>query len=140
MKLWRELSSLAVLALIPAIMTGWLHPKHPEWSRTRIQVDQVELNDVLNWKSPVLWVDARATSTYQQKHIPEAVSLNESEWEQLLPGFLATWKPGVRVVVYCNTQECDASQAVAMRIKKELNLTEIYVLHGGWSSWEQNHH
>src|SRR3972149_741050 len=127
----RECGLLLVIAAVPALLTCWLHPKHPVWSWNRPGVEQVDLSGVSRWTTPVLWVDAREAQAYTKAHIPGAVLLNESEWERLLPGFLEAWQPGTKVIVYCDTQACNASEEVALRLRRELNLKDIFVLKGG---------
>lgn len=139
MKPWRQCGLLLLAAVIPALLTGWLHPRRPEWSWQKPAVIQVSLDEVARWQGAVLWVDARETRAYEQRHVPGAVSLNETEWNRLLPGFLEAWQPSAHIVVYCNSEQCDASQAVALRLKRELDLPEIHVLKGGWSAWQQAH-
>ena len=133
----RESVLLLGLAVVPALLALWLHPKRPILSWNAPAVESVELAAVRQWSGPVLWVDARKAEAYKAEHIPGAISLNESEWEQRLPGLMEAWRPGQRVIVYCDTQECDASQAVALRIRRELNLQDVFVLKGGWTAWQQ---
>ena len=135
----RECALLLLLAAVPALLAGWLHPKRPAWSWTKPGVAGVGWGEVSHWSSPILWVDARAAEAYATQHIPGAISLNEGDWERLLPGFLESWRPGAKVVVYCDSQACDASQGVALRLQRELNLADIYVLEGGWGAWEKTH-
>jgi len=130
----RDCLVLLLLAVVPALLTLWLHPRRPAW--TKPAVPQLELAEITRWPTPVLWVDARETPAYAKEHIPGAVSLNETEWERLLPGFLAAWHPNARVVIYCDSQACNASEEVALRLQRELNLSEISVLKGGWASWK----
>ncbi len=138
MKTWREALLLAVLAVIPALLTAWLHPKRPAWNWSPPAVTQVELEAVTRWRTTVLWVDARTSSAYAQRHVPDAISLNEAEWERLLPGFLKAWRHGAKVVVYCDSQACNSSEEVARRLRRELNLDEVFVLKGGWAAWQQS--
>jgi len=133
----REAVLLLLVAAIPALLSGWLHPKRPDWSWNRPAVEQVNLDEVARWTGPVIWVDARDADSYAEKHVPAAILLNETSWNSLVPSFLAAWRPGTKVIVYCDTQACDASREVALRLKRELNLPEIYVLKGGWSAWRQ---
>ena len=121
------------------MLAGWLHPKHPVWQWQQPGVAEVDLSEVTRSTTPILWVDARTTEAYQSKHIPGAVLLNEGEWEQQLPKFLEVWQPNSRIVVYCDSVACDASQAVAQRLQRELKLTDIQVLKGGWAAWLKNH-
>jgi rhodanese-related sulfurtransferase len=135
----RDCALLLLTAAAPAMLTFWLHPKRPVWSWTKPAVEQVNLVEIARWTGPVLWVDAREAGAYAKQHVPGAVLLNETEWNRLLPGLLEVWQPESKIVVYCNTQECDASKDVALRLKRELNLTEIHVLKGGWAAWQQAH-
>jgi len=41
----------------------------------------------------------------------------------------------MRVVVYCNSQRCDASREVAVRLRHELQIDNVFVLQGGWNAW-----
>ena len=133
--LLRDCILLLLLATIPALLAGWIHPKRPAWSWHQPRVDEVDLDEISRWSAPVLWIDARTASAYQTQHVPGAILLNEGEWEQQLPRFLEAWQPNARIVVYCDSSACDASQAVALRLQRELNLTDIHVLQGGWATW-----
>ena len=85
-----------------------------------------------SWPVAPLWVDARSRAAFQAHHIPGAVWLNEDEGEASLPQLLAVWQPGIAIVVYCDSRQCDASTAVATRLREELQLTDIYVLKGSF--------
>ena len=134
-KILRDCLFLLLLATIPALLAGWFHPKRPVWSLTKPGVAEVDLREVSQWTPPIIWVDARTLSAYQTRHVPGAILLNEGEWERLLPGFLEVWQPNARIVVYCDSAACDASQTVALRLQRELKLSDINVLKGGWASW-----
>jgi rhodanese-related sulfurtransferase len=135
----RECALLLLLAAIPALLTVWLHPKRVALGWSKPDLGQVDLSEVRSWLSPVLWVDAREASAYVKEHIPHAVLLNETEWNRLIPGFLEVWRPDVKVVVYCSEQTCNASEEVARRLRRELNLPDVFVLKGGWDSWKSLH-
>lgn len=135
----RETGFLLLLALVPALLAGWLHPQRLSWAWDRPAAPEVTVKEIAGWTASVLWVDARPTAAYAQKHIPAAILCNEDAWEEHLPALLAAWQPGMRVVVYCDGQACAASQAVAMRLHRELELPDLYVLQGGWTAWQQSH-
>jgi rhodanese-related sulfurtransferase len=138
MKSWptlREAAWLMFLASIPALQTAWIHPNRPEWSWRRPEVAEVTAEAASRWNN-VLWVDAREASAYAIAHVPGAVSLNETEWESLLPGFLPVWQPERPVVIYCSSEQCDTSRAVALRLRRELVLENVFVLTGGWTAWQ----
>jgi rhodanese-related sulfurtransferase len=137
MKGLRDSIRLLLLAALPALLAGWLHPHRPTWSWTQPAVNEVSVRTVRAWPTAPLWVDARSATAYRQQHIPGAVLCNEDAWESLLPGFLEAWQPGTKIVVYCDAASCAASQSVALRLQRELNLPDIYVLQGGWTAWQQ---
>jgi rhodanese-related sulfurtransferase len=139
MKPLRECLLIIVLATVPALLNLWLNPKRPVMALSQPGVTEVELSQTATWPQPVLWIDARPAEAFHRQHIPGAILLNETGWEQQLPDFLAAWKPGTRIIVYCDAQTCDASQSLAQRIDRELHLPDIYVLKGGWASWLQAH-
>ncbi|MFA5264877.1 MAG: rhodanese-like domain-containing protein [Opitutaceae bacterium] len=100
-------------------------------------VEERTIADLLRANSPILWVDARAEREFQAGHVPDAVRLNLEAWDGLLPEFLAAWQPGKVVVVYCNTDKCQTSQEVAVRIRRELQIDHVVVLKNGWAAWRE---
>ncbi len=134
MQALRQLAALLALALAPALVSGAIQLKRnppPEGE------PEVVLSMVQAWGDKVQWVDARPRTKFEQGHIPGAVLLNEDEWDQLVPAFLDAWEPEKNVVVYCDGGSCDASHAVAKRLREELKLEKVNVLKGGWSAWSQ---
>lgn len=126
---------ILLIALIPAIAVGLIHPKRPAWTRPGAK-NEIDLPAVVQWGSRVLWVDARTRAQFDHGHIPGAVLLNEDEWERLLDGFLDAWRRDSVVVIYCSSLSCDASREVAARLKKEAQIENVYVLKGGWETWQ----
>lgn len=133
----REAAWLLVLALIPALLTGWLHPRRPDFALRATRVPEISLTAALALAPPALWVDARSGQAFARQHIPGAVALSEDQWEENLPGVVERWQPGTPVVVYCDHRACQSSQAVARRLRRELAIAEVYVLQGGWQSWQE---
>jgi rhodanese-related sulfurtransferase len=86
-------------------------------------------------KRQVLWIDARNKTEYAKDHIPDAVNLNEDAWEELLPSLLSIYSPDKTLVVYCDSDQCDASRQVAKRLRDEVGLKNIFILKGGWQAW-----
>ena len=130
----RQLAMLLALALIPAAVSGAIQLK---WSKPEpLGESEVRLETARMWGGKVLWVDARTRARFEREHIPGAVLLNEDEWVRLVGPFLDAWEPEKTIVVYCDSGSCDASLAVARRIKEELQVeSTIWVLHGGWDAW-----
>jgi rhodanese-related sulfurtransferase len=130
----RQLAVVLALALLPALVSGALQL---QWnSETPASHGEVTLATVHHWGDRVLWVDARSREKYDRAHIPGAVLLNEDEWSTLLPAFIDAWDPDVPVVVYCDGGSCDASHAIAERLREEIpQIQKLHVLKGGWSAW-----
>lgn len=127
---------LCVVALFPALGTALLHPKRPNWNPETLKKGEVLLATVSGWKQQVLWVDARSRKDYENSHIPNALLLNEDEWDTLLPRALDVWVPGSLTVVYCNSRQCQASRHIAERLR-EAGLDPVYILKGGWEGWRK---
>ena len=132
----RQLALLLALALLPAIVSGAFQLK---WQPvTALGENEVTLETAQSWGDKIVWVDARPRAKFEREHIPGAVLLNEDEWVRLVGSFLDEWEPGKNIVVYCDGGSCDASHAVAKRIKDELQVeSPIWVLHDGWDAWLQ---
>ena len=129
-----RLGVLLAAAALAAEITGAVHPRAPALP-SRLP-GEISLETALRLPAENrLWVDARPRDAYTKGHIPGAVLLNEEEWEQLLPDFVAQWKTEQQVIVYCSTAQCQASASVAKRLREELGLTDVRVLHGGWEAW-----
>ena len=90
----------------------------------------------MRWGKHTLWVDARSRAEFERGHIPGAVLLNEQEWEGTLDAFLDAWRRDLKVVVYCSSASCDASHEVASRLKNEAQIANVFVLKGGWETWQ----
>lgn len=124
------------LALIPAVAAGLWHPSRPSWQADQLREGEVTLDTVRAWAGPVLWLDARSAEAYETDHMPGAQLLNEDNWEALIEPVFMAWDPGppeTRVVIYCDSQACSASEEVAERLRDETGWPDVYVLHGGWA-------
>jgi len=128
---WRVVLWLLLVALVPAVMSAWLHPQRPAWVRT----GDVTVAVARAW-ADALWVDARAAAAYQRAHVPGALNLSPGSWDEQVSDFVAAWGPVRRVVVYCDGHGCQASREVAQRLRDELGFKEnVHVLTGGWDAW-----
>lgn len=85
-----------------------------------------------------LWVDARSKKDYDVAHIPQAILLNEDNWENQIDDLIGAWLTNPRpIVVYCSSESCGTSKRIATRLRDALPDTEIYSLKGGWDAWLQ---
>jgi len=80
-----------------------------------------------------LWVDARSQTDYDAAHIPQAILLNEDNWDDQINDLIGAWLTDPRpIVVYCSSESCGNSKRVATRLREALPDAEIYSLKGGW--------
>ena len=130
----RQLALVFALALVPALVSGaW----QLQWRKQEpLAPGEVRLATARMWGDQVQWVDARSRTKYERTHIPGALLLNEDEWDKLVGPFLDAWDADKTLIVYCDGGSCEASQAVAERIRTELKIGGVYVLKGGWAAWE----
>lgn len=128
---------LVLLAVLAGGVNGFLNPKVPAWNPNELGDGEVSLVIVRSWEGPVLWIDARSEEAFAEEHIPGAVLLNLDEFDALLPGFFDVWEGNEKLIVYCDSRQCGASEAVALRLREDLAMEEVFVLKGGWSEWKE---
>ena len=126
---------LAAVALAPALGEAiWFRDKI-SWTSPIPRSESVTVDEAQTWGATAIWVDARPDDEFARDHVPGALSLNEDRWNELLPQFLAAWSPGKKIVVYCSTESCDLAREAAERLRKEAQISDVFVLQGGWEAW-----
>jgi rhodanese-related sulfurtransferase len=131
----RQVLILTALALIPGLGEAVYFRQRISWQSSIPPSELVTVDQARTWAGNVIWVDARPDEEFARDHVPGALLLNEDRWNELLPQFLAVWSPGKKVVVYCSSLGCNASREVARRLHKEAQLSDVFVLEGGWEAW-----
>jgi rhodanese-related sulfurtransferase len=133
----RQAGLLICLALLPGLVQAIYLRDKVAWTTEARAKDEIALEAALALGEDVLWVDARPDAEFEQDHIPSALPLNEDRFDELLVPVFEAWRPGKPVVVYCGQQECNASRAVAQRLRKEAGFDKVFVLKGGWNAWKE---
>jgi len=131
----RQAAVLAAVALLPAAGEAIYFRNNISWRSAIAPSEMVTVEQARGWGDAAIWVDARPDNEFTRYHVPAALSLNEDRWNELLPQFLAVWSPGKKIVVYCSSLSCNASREVARRLRKEAQLSDVFVLEGGWEAW-----
>ena len=126
---------LAALALLPAAGEAIYFRDKISWHSAIAPSEMITVEQAREFGGTAVWVDARPEEDFANDHVPGAISLNEDRWNELLPQFLAAWVPGKKTVVYCSSLSCNASREVARRLRKEAQLSDVFVLEGGWEAW-----
>jgi rhodanese-related sulfurtransferase len=101
------------------------------------EVPEVSVADFRS-RADVLWVDARTAEAFALGRVPGAILLPADSWNERVGAVIEAWSPGMVVVVYCDAATCEASQAVARRLRDELVWPEVRVLRGGWQAWRED--
>ena len=135
----REALILIVLSLTGAAGTHLLHPRAPAWylSQEPLADDEVSMAVIdEKWKGDVFWIDARISAQFEQEHVPGALSLNEQNFEQVLFDQIEIFQDLKKpVVIYCDSDKCDASRKVREQLVLRMPLENVFVLKGGWQAW-----
>ena len=131
----RQALILVALALVPGLGEAVYFRHNISWQSAIPPSELVTVDQARAWGENVIWVDARPDEEFARDHAPGALALNEDRWNELLPQFLAAWSPGKKVVVYCSAESCDLAREVAERLRKEAQLSDVFVLEGGWEAW-----
>ena len=126
---------LAALALLPAAGEAIYFRDKISWRSAIAPSEMITVERAREWGGTAIWVDARPEDEFANDHVPGAISLNEDRWNELLPQFLAVWGPGKKIIVYCSSLSCNSSREVARRLRKEAQLSDVFVLEGGWEAW-----
>lgn len=127
-----------VLLAAPILFGGlnaWLNPDRPPWNVETLAEGEVNFAVMNSWDRPVLWLDAREPDQFEQAHIPDAINVPLSHFDEQVGLMLEQWEPGLAVVVYCGSRQCGASKELVGRLRNDFALDEIYVLKGGWDAW-----
>ena len=132
----RELGIIVALTLCGAIfsLSSGLMPL--PWKEPELAAGEIRLKDaqVLN----VIWIDARSKMDYDSGHIPDAILLNDLNWDTGINDLMNTWLVNPRtIVVYCSSKQCNASKHIAKQLRDALPEAEVYSLKGGWEAWEK---
>ena len=131
----REGLLLIAFAFLPAIAEGIYFRDKISWQSPIPASELVTVDRARAWGDGAVWVDARPDEEFARDHVPGAFSVNEDHWNELLPQFLPNWSPGKKVIVYCSAESCNAAREVAKRLRDDAQLTDVFVLQGGWEGW-----
>ncbi len=82
-----------------------------------------------------LVLDARPLIEYDQGHIPGALSLPASQFEEAFSHMQYFFVAGQPLIVYCSGASCDDSLVLG-RSLRELGYTNIYLYAGGYADWQ----
>ncbi len=109
----------------------------PNWYPKRVDLNFVKQYAVLPKPEGVTIVDARpAVRKYDLGHIPTAVNIPDSQFDQLAPTLLPKDKSQL-VIFYCDGPECILSHNSAFKAEK-LGYSNVRVYAEGFPDWIKN--
>jgi rhodanese-related sulfurtransferase len=109
----------------------------PNWYPRRADLNLVKQYAVLPKPEGVTIIDARpAARKYDLGHIPTAVNIPDSQFDQLAPKLLPADKSQL-VIFYCDGPECVLSHNSAFKAEK-LGYTNVRVYAEGFPDWIRN--
>lgn len=133
---------LALLLSLPVVLpaVSWVAPAHAEqlkakegWYSKLVDIEFVKQNVDIPPKKGVMLIDSRpAARQYDPGHIPGAVSMPDSKFEQMA-GSLPQDKSTL-LIFYCGGVECMLSHNSAFKAEK-LGYTNIRVYADGYPDW-----
>lgn len=123
-----------LLAAIPATVMGVWQLKWDPKKESALEPGEVRASEADAWAIDKVWVDARSRAKFERRKVPGAVLLNSEEWDELVPKFLDAWGPDKAVIVY-GDREGDAAASIALRLREELKIENVWVMHGGFDEW-----
>lgn len=128
-----ESAGLLFLAIALAVCSVFLFPKHYLNQATTLVEGEVSAKAAWLKTEKFVWIDARPRPKYETAHVPDAILLNEEEWDSCFPNLTEAWSPGMTIVVYCEVG-CRSSYKVAERLRDK-GMEPVFVLKGGWQAW-----
>ena len=142
----------AVLLAASALMGAAFYQLHGPISR-EVPCEQAEqkegfvcLTTVREWPADqVFWIDARRRVDFEKGHLEGALLFNDEATEDFA-GMEAEFmgqqavNPRAHVVIYCDSEACGSSKAVAKHLRENFAGVlgfEVHVLVGGWEALQE---
>jgi rhodanese-related sulfurtransferase len=120
----------------PGAAVAQTAPAKAGWYPHQVDAAAVQSYAVLPKRDDVTIVDARPTARkYDIGHIPTAINLPDSQFDQLAPKLLPQDKARL-VIFYCDGPECSLSHQSAFKAER-LGYTNVRVFPGGFPEWVQ---
>ncbi|MBP7141656.1 MAG: rhodanese-like domain-containing protein [Opitutaceae bacterium] len=131
-----QVALLICLAAVPSAITAFVHPLRPDWRSLRaVTVTTQSAVELRQLGNRVLWIDIRPAADFANGHILSALPLTQEGWDDDFARIATTWNPDFPLVVYGGGPPGEKSRHTARRLAKELGVTSIRVLEGGWPAW-----
>jgi rhodanese-related sulfurtransferase len=132
----REFCIILLLTAIGAAYTLFSGLLPLPRAETKPEAGEIRLADAQALNA--IWVDAGGMKKFEELHIPEALLLDEDDWDAGLFELMNIWLIEPRpIVIYCESESCGKSKRIAKRLRESLPDAEIYSLKGGSAAWQE---
>jgi len=121
--------ALAVNAAVPGGIPVFTPPPSPPGE----PLDFVQVWEVFDRKDAV-FIDARPADEYEYGHIPRAINVPWLDRDRHLPELRRRIPPERKIIVYCDGEECQASNKLSAWLK-DRGWKRVYVFTDGYPSW-----
>jgi len=98
-------------------------------------VDTRQMKEITAQGSHLI-LDARTLAEYDQGHLPGAMSLPYSDFEDSFIALAPLLSPTDPLVVYCSSRTCDDALLLAQRLQ-EVGFENLSLYVDGWEGWGQ---
>ncbi len=105
-------------------------------SSSAAAINYIELKEAKSkFDQGIRFVDAREAEEYRTGHVQGAVNILATEAPEAIQAALRGQGQDQDIVVYCDGEECGASNMLAGKLQR-LGFTKVYVFFGGWTAWQ----
>ena len=132
----REFCIILLLTVIGAAYTLFSGLSPLPRAETKLEAGEIRLADAQALNA--IWVDTGGMKKFEEHHIPEALLLDEDDWDAGLFELMNIWLIEPRpIIIYCENEGCGKSKQIAERLRESLPDAEIYSLKGGSAAWQE---
>lgn len=129
------LLTAALLSLFAWLFAPPAEPVPPPAPSLIQEIDQETLK-VIAAVDPHLVLDARPEESYQDGHIPGAVSLPAYEFETHYPRVRTLLNPDMTVIVYCSSSSCQDADLLAQQLAAQ-GVDNLLIFRAGYAEWKE---
>lgn len=130
------------LLLVPAMPAWWqagsaqtTAPSTPNSTQAFLPITARSAKELTASGNNIIWIDARSQAEFDQGHIPGALWLSPGHWPEATLLVLATTPKDQLIIIYCGGGPCRSAEETAQRLARELRLTNLRILRGGYPAW-----
>jgi len=100
-----------------------------------LEIDDVKIARQIYDSGIARFVDARTRETYEDGHIPGAVSLPVGDFDEYIDSFMSEYSTDRPIVTYCSGRTCEDSHKLALLLQ-ESGFFDVRVFIDGFPGWE----